>query len=50
MAGSREAESHSHAMGHKHAGPEMKGPDQGGYTDHHAHMARDFRQRFWISC
>jgi Cu2+-exporting ATPase len=50
MAGSREAKSHSHAMEHdKHAGHDMKGPDEGGHNDHHAHMARDFRQRFWIS-
>lgn len=50
MAGSRESESHSHAKGHdRHAGHDMKGHDEGGHTDHHAHMARDFRQRFWIS-
>ncbi|MDR9500918.1 MAG: copper-translocating P-type ATPase [Desulfurivibrionaceae bacterium] len=50
MAESREAESHSHEMEHdRHAGHDMEGHDEGGHTDHHAHMARDFRKRFWIS-
>ncbi len=37
-----------HAMheGHRDAGP---GPNDGSHTGHHAHMAADFRKRFWIS-
>jgi len=29
--------------------PDSKHPDEHGHLDHHAHMAADFRQRFWIS-
>jgi len=28
---------------------DMKHPDEAGHQDHHAHMAADFRKRFWIS-
>jgi Cu2+-exporting ATPase len=30
-------------------GHDMKGSKGGNHTDHHAHMAADFRKRFWIS-
>lgn len=28
---------------------DSKHPDEAGHQDHHAHMAADFRKRFWIS-
>ncbi|PKN89483.1 MAG: copper-translocating P-type ATPase [Deltaproteobacteria bacterium HGW-Deltaproteobacteria-1] len=38
------------AMNHTmHEGHDMKGSKGGNHTDHHAHMAADFRKRFWIS-
>jgi len=34
----------------QHAGPDHSGhPEQMDHQDHHAHMAADFRKRFWIS-
>jgi len=36
----------SHTMREGH---DMKGSKGGNHTDHHAHMAADFRKRFWIS-
>jgi Cu2+-exporting ATPase len=32
-----------------HEGHDMKGAKGSNHTDHHAHMAVDFRKRFWIS-
>jgi len=32
-----------------HEGHRMTGPKDGDHTNHHAHMATDFRKRFWIS-
>ena len=37
-------------MGHAmHEGHRETGPKNGDHTGHHAHMAADFRKRFWIS-
>lgn len=38
--------SHSHS---KHSHEHHKKSDKGGHHDHHAHMAKDFLKRFWIS-
>ena len=32
-----------------HEGHRETGPEHGDHTGHHAHMAADFRKRFWIS-
>ena len=49
-------EHHNHSehqqdkMGHNmHEGNAMTGSKGGNHNDHHAHMAADFRKRFWIS-
>lgn len=50
MGHSNHSENKQDGMEHKiHKGQHMTGPKDGDHTDHHALMAVDFRNRFWIS-
>jgi cation transport ATPase len=50
MEHSNRSEHRQDGMGHAmHEGHRETGPKDGDHTGHHAHMAADFRKRFWIS-
>ena len=50
MEHSNHSEHQPDGMGHAmHEGHRETGPKDGDHTSHHAHMAADFRKRFWIS-